>query len=191
MVAWNKIANWDYEVSEAGEVRSIKREIHSINGISNLPYTRIYPSKILKGKISKAGYKCVTLTNKQENKMYMVHRLVGIAFIKNEYNKPQINHIDGNKLNNDISNLEWNTQSENQKHAYKNNLQFGYKPTKLSVDEMSEMCEAHSKGIFTYTSIAKYVGMSTSAVRRIIIGETNGTKTRAEASSNRSRRYNK
>ena len=51
-----------------------------------------------------------------------IHRLVADAFIENPYNKPCINHIDGNKRNNDISNLEWCTYGENALHAYKTGL---------------------------------------------------------------------
>jgi len=49
---------------------------------------------------------------------YKLHRVVGKCFIPNTNNKPQINHLDGNKQNNNVSNLEWVTNSENQKHAH-------------------------------------------------------------------------
>ena len=64
----------------------------------------------------------VELWKNNKKKHQLVHRLIAIEFIPNPHNKPQINHIDGNSLNNNINNLEWVTDSENKYHAYKNNL---------------------------------------------------------------------
>ena len=69
--------------------------------------------------VSKKGYLQVCLTNKNT---YSIHRLVALTFIENEENKPEVNHIDGNKLNNHISNLEWCTTQENLEHKRINNL---------------------------------------------------------------------
>jgi hypothetical protein len=69
------------------------------------------------------GYYKVRLTINGIRKGYFVHRLVGIAFIDNQENKKCINHIDGNKTNNSLNNLEWVSYSENMIHAYKTKLQ--------------------------------------------------------------------
>lgn len=68
------------------------------------------------------GYERVTLYKNGKRKDYFVHVLVAKAFIPNPNNKPQVNHIDGDKANNHTSNLEWVTQSENQIHAKMNGL---------------------------------------------------------------------
>ena len=85
-------------------------------------YGRIFSkrtNKILKGELTEKGYIRVALT---EHKRYLVHCIVAKTFIPNPENKPQVNHIDGNKQNNYVDNLEWCTQSENMRHALKTGL---------------------------------------------------------------------
>lgn len=65
------------------------------------------------------GYHRVNLSVNGVAKKFRVHRLVAQAFIENPLNKPYVNHIDGNKLNNHVSNLEWCTASENEHHSYR------------------------------------------------------------------------
>lgn len=79
---------------------------------------------LLKPQIGEWGYAIVNLQSPNEYKRISVHRLVALTFIPNPLNKPQVNHIDGNKLNNCVDNLEWVTVSENLKHAYKNGLNY-------------------------------------------------------------------
>lgn len=74
---------------------------------------------VIRPSISKKGYLQACLTNKNT---YSIHRLAALTFIENKENKTEVNHIDGNKLNNHISNLEWNTTQENLEHKRINNL---------------------------------------------------------------------
>lgn len=102
---WKPISIEGYEVSDCGLVRSNRR--------------------ILKPTINKKGYEVVYPSNKRKEgykTSCLVHRLVAEAFIPNSDNKPQINHKDGNKRNNQIENLEWVTNEENHKHKLENNL---------------------------------------------------------------------
>ena len=76
--------------------------------------------KVLKGYADYKGYQrvCIHCRGERIRKDLKVHRLVAEAFVPNPDNKPQVNHIDGNKQNNAASNLEFCTNQENQLHAY-------------------------------------------------------------------------
>ena len=95
-----------FEVSNYGNIRRIKT------------------GKILKQILNSNGYYniIISLGSRKNKKCFRTHRAVAETFISNPENKSQINHIDGNKLNNYDYNLEWVTQSENIKHAFNNNL---------------------------------------------------------------------
>jgi hypothetical protein len=104
-----------YEVSNKGKVRSlIRKHDGKIRGNPIL-------LKIGKLKTHCKTYNTIWLRNNGANKRFYVHRLVAMAFIPNLLNKPQVNHIDNNPLNNNVENLEWCTNSENQIHRVKTN----------------------------------------------------------------------
>ena len=94
MIEWRKVKDFNYSVSNKGEVRNDKT------------------GRILKKTVSTTGYLFVQLFDKKTHMKY-VHRLVGEAFIPNPDFLPQIDHIDGDKKNNDVSNLRWVSVSEN------------------------------------------------------------------------------
>lgn len=85
-------------------------------------WTKIY-KKIMKQKIDRYGYPVISLINDQGIKKYPpIHRLVALTYIPNPYDLGQINHIDGNKRNNNVSNLEWITVSKNIEHSFRTDL---------------------------------------------------------------------
>ena len=116
---WKEINNFsNYQISNLGNVKSKER------------YTKAKGKEIIhrkefliKGYFNKKGYKQVTLYDDNgKPKTMRVHKLVALAFIENKENLPQINHKDGNKFNNVVSNLEWISNYDNMQHAIKNNL---------------------------------------------------------------------
>lgn len=101
-------------------------EMREIEGYPNYlvdEYSKVWSikyQKYLSPCISKCGYYGVSLycSVKQKGKTFQSHRLAAIVFVPNPDSKPCVNHIDGDKLNNHISNFEWVTFAENNKHAY-------------------------------------------------------------------------
>jgi hypothetical protein len=119
---WKPVVGYEcfYEVSDKGKVRSVYRTVSVTN--QNGTFLKSYPSKLLKSYITSRGYELVKLCKDGIVKSYSVHRLVALSFLgKSEL--PEVNHKDGNKLNNTLGNLEWVSSSDNQKHAFINGLQ--------------------------------------------------------------------
>lgn len=119
MEQWKDILGYEeyYEVSNLGRVRSKERILpHNINDGNY-----VKKPKILKTQ-EKKGYEFVAICIDGVRKALPVHRLVAKAFLPNPENKPQVNHIDGNKLNNRLDNLEWATAKENVDHAVRTGL---------------------------------------------------------------------
>lgn len=111
---WKTIKGYEnYEISNHGRVRSKQWERkHYCGG------TCIIPEKIMKPTICERGYERIGLVRNGKQRSVFIHKLVAKAFIPNPLQKPFINHIDCNGLNNFVDNLEWCTQSENVQYAY-------------------------------------------------------------------------
>jgi hypothetical protein len=119
MEIWKDIIGYEglYQVSNYGRVKSLDKVVKCKGN-----KTKLNKSKIK--KIYQHRYNQVHLTDGKIEKCHKVCRLVAKAFIPNPQNKLTVNHIDGNKLNDCVSNLEWATHSENLKHAYATGLKF-------------------------------------------------------------------
>lgn len=104
--------NW-YQASSRGRIRSLNREIIKSNG-----WKQLWPGRILRPSVSTNKYLMVVLTKMGVRRSYTVHRLIISSFIENVDFKIDVNHIDSNKMNNSIDNLEYATRSENMRHAY-------------------------------------------------------------------------
>lgn len=102
-----------YEVNIKGEIRSLDREI-TVNGKK-----RAIRERVIKSRLGRGGYYTVVLSKGGRHFTKHIHRLLAEAFVKNSLNKPFVNHINGNKQDNRIENLEWVSHSENIRHAYR------------------------------------------------------------------------
>jgi len=115
---WEDIKGYEgrYQVSNMGRVKSLERTV-----IDEAGRKRHLKERILKPKTERNGYLRVNLCNGSgKKKDFFIHRLVCEAFHKNPKNKPCVNHIDENKTNNSVSNLEWCTIAENINYGTRN-----------------------------------------------------------------------
>lgn len=120
MEIWKPILGFEshYQISSLGNIKSLDRtKLSSYGSRSNLKAKNIKP--VLQ---KKTGYFMVTLRNGFLTEQKLLHRVVAVNFIENKENKPCVNHINGNKKDNRVSNLEWCTYKENNHHAIRTGL---------------------------------------------------------------------
>ena len=145
---WKDIPGYKgYQISNFGNVRSLPRNTNNQ-----------YNKGLIKKPNIHHGYCRMQLISDGVKKWFFVHRLVAEEFIPNPNNLPQVNHIDGNKQNNNVNNLEWCSSQENINHALKNNLfkatrviqydkQRNYIKTWDSIIKASRTLNIHKNGI--------------------------------------------
>lgn len=161
---WKDIEGFEglYQVSDLGRVRSlgIRGRIRSLS-------------------LTKDGYPKVRLIHKGKDKTARVHRLVAEAFIPNPEGKDTVNHIDGNKENNRVSNLEWVDRSEQMYHAYR----LGLKPSmggtnntqaKLTAEQVKEIRRDYVRQSqeFGTVALAKKYGVTNRVIGLVVNGKS-------------------
>ena len=152
--------NPSFEVSNQGVIRNVKTK------------------KIRKAQTLKTGYSKVSTWLGTKTVTLIIHREVAKAFIPNPNKLPQVNHIDGNKLNNHVDNLEWVTESENVKHAYttglmpssKNSIRV-HKSRKMTVAIANNLRNDFAAGLCKSDLCIKY-GISMPTLNRCLRGDT-------------------
>lgn len=160
---WKDIEGFEnkYQISNFGNIKSLDR-IDSLG--------RFHKSKILKKSIEKDGYEYITLLcKKSKSKSFFIHRLVAYSFMFNLDNLPQINHKDGNKCNNRVSNLEWNTAQQNVIHALNKGLRKSGENHPWSVltnYQVLQIPKLLEQGM-TQKSISKLYNVSYSCIKNI------------------------
>lgn len=158
---WEHIFNYEnlYLISKKGEVYSIRNK------------------KILKPYCPN-GYLQIELNKNGKHKKYLIHRLVAQTYLPNKNDLPCVNHKDGNKLNNDVSNLEWCTYSENMIHASNHKLLKAVgenqHSSKLKKEDVKYIKSVYKKGDLTYGSSAlgKKFNVDHKTIFAIVNGKT-------------------
>lgn len=157
---WKDIHGYEntYQVSSLGRVRSLR-------------YRNTDKTKILKISFFRTGYARVSLQKNRRSVSKLVHRLVAEAFIPNPENKPQVNHINGDKSDNSIKNLEWMTNSENINHYWR---KMKNKPYRLSSGRHNDWqwkkvkCVETGEIFPTIASAAKSIGVCDKAISQLL-----------------------
>ena len=151
---WKPIKGWEeyYSVNELGEVKNNKT------------------NKLIKGDVNNAGYYRVSLCDKTSLRKgrYFRHRLVTEHFIDNPNNLSEVNHIDGDKSNNCVDNLEWIDRTDNERHSRRELGNKEYKPFKVIYEDGREE-------IYEFKSdLANVLGVTNASVKNYLHGKSKG-----------------
>lgn len=173
----NKLNQYIYDMAypkwEPVIIDGIKTD-YEISNTGRLLNKRL--NKICSYTLNSKGYQSITLIYIKDNKKIhlntFIHRLVATAFIPNPENKPQVNHINGNKEINWVGNLEWNTCKENIVHAVNNGLTYkglgeNANGSIYSDKEIHEVCKLLETGKFLNTEISEITGVNISVISKV------------------------
>lgn len=175
---WKDILGYEglYQISNIGRVKSVEREVKHVKGVNKVI------EKIKAQSTKDEGYKVVSLYKDNKGTSKYIHRLVAEAFIENPFNKQTVNHIDFNKTNNIVTNLEWASYKENNRHSfdsgrhenkrYKNVTviyENGQTVSYYSITKASKGIGCHRDTIYNYLKGENSVRLKELEVKQIIV----------------------
>ena len=160
---WKDIPSYEglYQVSNLGRVKGLDRVVKTKNG-----RTQYKKGTVLKNKMGTNGYHYVCLYKNNKQKTFMIHSLVALNFIGDRPNKNDICHINGNRLDNRVSNLKYDTRAENFNDMYRQGKK--NPKGKLSVEDVLEIRKIHKAGKHYHREIAEMFNVSISTVNCVI-----------------------
>ena len=178
-----------YAVTEYGKVWSYPKRVNSFKGSWMVQHEYVNTKRRIKPHVQYT----VPLSKDGKRIRHQVHRLVAQTYIPNPENKPQVNHKDGNPLNNNVDNLEWATQSENMRHARDSGMLNQYTEKSMAnrslqgrknqhntvkarrmftMEEVAEIKKTYSEGVKSARAIAKELGCSNNTISNICNNKT-------------------
>lgn len=148
-----------YVVNQDGVVISVKRVANLGKG-----KTRVVPAKLLSKWYNFRGYELVSLHKNSKKISIPTHIIVAKAFISNPENKPEVNHKDGDKKNNNVNNLEWVTRIENQRHSIyvlgKHRAGELHHNAKITVEQVVKLRGLYATGLYNMAEAGRMVGIN-------------------------------
>lgn len=171
---WQDVTGYEglYQVSNLGRVYSLERKKTRQRG--SIVEVMTFKPFMKKQQTKTDGYLTTGLTDQTgKKKTVSVHRLVALMFIENPENKPEVNHKNGNKTDNKVNNLEWNTPTENSQHAYDTGLKKGAKgetnnKSVLTETDVLEIRKLYKLGGETQLTLCNKFKVSKSTIKHIL-----------------------
>ena len=167
---WKPIKDFEryYEISDKGRVRSLDRYVSRSDG-----GTQFVEGINLVISYNPGGYAKVNLNKNGVATVGYVARLVAMHFIPNPDNKREVNHINGDKTDNRVQNLEWVTPSENIRHSLDKKLRVIQPKTehpaaKLTKQDVKDIKSLYKTGKYTYQDLAERFGVSKATIHRML-----------------------
>lgn len=158
------------------QLKEVWKDIEGYEGryqVSNLGRVkRVITGRILKSGKNRGGYLYVNLCKNGKYKTHKIHRQVAQAFIPNPENKPEINHIDEDKSNNVISNLEWSTRKENVNHGTRNER--SSRKQSISIIAIN-LKTGESRKFYGTNECARQLGLNQSSITSVLKGRNKQT----------------
>jgi HNH endonuclease len=164
---WRDYISGYIEVSNLGNLRTIDRLVN--NGKGSFQHRK---SQAIKATVNITGYRTVILCHNSTRKTMSLHRIVAETFLDNPGNLPCVNHIDGDKLNNRVDNLEWISHSDNQRHAYDTGLKRRDALAAISADDALCIYNSFKNSENTLIGLAGIFGVTKGCIQRICYGDT-------------------
>lgn len=168
---WKDVIGYEgyYKVSDYGRVKSLNRII-----VTKREVRRNIPERILVNYLNGCGYPNVGLTRRCKTIMYSVHSILMKAFVPTTISGVEVNHIDGNPLNNKLDNLEWVSHAENMAHAGRIGLMphgINHCHAKISMDMGGEIKNRYALGGVSTRTLAKEYGVNYVTIWEVVTGK--------------------